>query len=196
LASVLHGVDIALNVASLIPGPIGAVGSIGSAVFAIARGEYGSAALDLAGVIPGGKIAAVALKEMRAATALKGVAMAGRELRVVEGGVMFSKNLGATGPRASQELLKMMEAHGRTIKIAEEGSEELRYLDHMAAEANVGGPGHTHILLRPNPSRIGAMEEFLHGTQDRLGIIDRLGQDGAEAHVKDFMARHSKLLGL
>jgi hypothetical protein len=53
----------------------------------------------------------------------------------------------------------------------------------MGAEANVGGPGHLHILLRENPSKAAALEEFLHGTQSRLGIIDRLGAEGAEAHV-------------
>jgi hypothetical protein len=38
----------------------------------------------------------------------------------------------------------------------------------------------------------------IHG-QGRLfeiGIIDRLGRAGAETHVKDFMIRHKKLLGL
>jgi len=78
LAGFLHGVGIALNVASFIPGPIGAIGSIGSAVFAIARGEYGSAALDLAGVIPGGKIAATALKELKVAKAIKAAALIGK----------------------------------------------------------------------------------------------------------------------
>jgi RHS repeat-associated protein len=86
VAGFLHGVDIALNVASFIPGPIGAVGSIGSAVFALARGEYGSAALDLAGVIPGGKIAAAALKEIRAVRAIKAVTMAEKaEVAVARG---------------------------------------------------------------------------------------------------------------
>ena len=66
----------------------------------------------------------------------------------------------------------------------------------MGAEAAAGGPGRLAILLRENPSQAAAMEEFLHGTQDRLGIIERLGEDGAESHVKDFMARHSRLLGL
>jgi len=48
----------------------------------------------------------------------------------------------------------------------------------MRAEASVGGPENLDIILRENPSRAAAMEEFLHGTQDRLVI------------------RHSKLLGL
>ena len=76
------------------------------------------------------------------------------------------------------------------------GSDELRYLDHMGAEANCGGPDCSHILLRQSPTKAGILEEFLHGTQARLGIIDRLDVQGAEAHIKDFMARHRKLLGL
>ncbi len=110
------------------------------------------------------------------------------------GGTLFSR--ASSGPRASIELLDSMRQHGRTIKFAGEGSEELRYLNAMGAEANVGGPGHLHILLRENPSKAAALEEFLHGTQSRLGIIDRLGVDGAEAHVRSFMWRHRNLLGL
>lgn len=113
-----------------------------------------------------------------------------------EGGTLFSRELGSAGPRATTELLDAMRAHGRTITIAGEGSEKLRYLNAIPAEANVGGPGHLDIILRENPSRAAAFEEFLHGTQDRLGIIDRLGQQGAEDHVADFMRRHSRLLGL
>lgn len=79
---------------------------------------------------------------------------------------------------------------------ATEGSEELRYLNYMGAEANCGGPGCLNILLRQNPSKEAIVEEFLHGTQSRLGIIDRLGQQGAEIHVKNFMSRHRRLLGL
>lgn len=85
---------------------------------------------------------------------------------------------------------------GRSVTIAREGSEELRYLDAMGAEANVGGPGHLHIILRENPSKAPVLEEFLHGTQDKLGIINRLGVDGAEAHLADFMRRHARLFGL
>ncbi len=40
------------------------------------------------------------------------------------------------------------------------------------------------------------MEEFLHGTQDRLGIVNRLGTQGAELHVNQFMVRHKKMLNL
>jgi hypothetical protein len=59
--------------------------------------------------------------------------------------------------------------------------------------------GAEDILLRPNPSKAAVLEEFLHGTQQRLGIVDRLGTRGlgsAETHVKDFMLRHQRMLGL
>lgn len=106
-----------------------------------------------------------------------------------------SSNALAGVERASPELLASV-AKRRTVQIATEGSEEMRYLDYMGAEANVGGEAMTHILLRPNPSKAGVLEEFLHGTQHRLGMIERLGVSGAEWHVKDFMIRHSRLLGL
>jgi hypothetical protein len=98
--------------------------------------------------------------------------------------------------RARPELLDTIRAKGRIIKIVQEGSEEARYLDFIGAEANVGGESMTHILLRQNPGKAAVLEEFLHGTQYRLGIIERLGTGGAERHVKDFMIRHRKLLGL
>lgn len=98
--------------------------------------------------------------------------------------------------RASPDLLVRIENHGRTITVAQPGSEEMRYLDYMGAEANVGGPNMTHIIVRDNPGKAAVLEEFLHGTQFRLGLIDRLSPAGAEAHVKDFMIRHQSLLGL
>ena len=66
--------------------------------------------------------------------------------------------------KASVELLEAMEEHGRVIEFAAAGSEELRYLDGMGAEANVGGPGRTNLLLRESPTKVAALEEFLHGT--------------------------------
>ena len=72
----------------------------------------------------------------------------------------------------------------------------MRYLDYMGAEANVGGPNMTHIIVRENPGKAAVLEKFLHGTQFRLGIIDSLSPAGAEVHVKGFMIRHQLLLGL
>lgn len=89
-----------------------------------------------------------------------------------------------------------MRSKGRTIEFAVERSDDLRYLDSMSANANVGGERLTHILLRKDPRTIEAWEEFLHGTQYRCGVIDKLGLNGAEVHVKNFMIRHQRLLGL
>jgi len=111
---------------------------------------------------------------------------------------MSSSNTLRGVERASDELIQAVSAR-RTVQIVAEGSEEMRYLNAIGAEANVGGETMTHILLRPNPSKAAVLEEFLHGTQHRLGIIRRLGHSGmgsAETHVKDFMIRHRRLLGL
>ena len=64
-----------------------------------------------------------------------------RHLGIVANTPMFSSNLGSGGSRASAELLNSMRAQGRTITIATEGSEELRFLNAVGAEASVGGPG-------------------------------------------------------
>lgn len=99
---------------------------------------------------------------------------------------------------ASPELISAV-SKKRAVVIAQPGSEELRMLDYFGAEASVGGANNTHILLRENPSKAALLEEFLHGTQSKLGITDRLGTSGlgsAETNVKDFMIRHQKNAGV
>ncbi|HWL09446.1 MAG TPA: RHS repeat-associated core domain-containing protein, partial [Planctomicrobium sp.] len=135
-----------------------------------------------------------------------GVGTAVRGINVLKPGVIASDKfilrsaddlLGVE--RATPELLDTMRRHGRRITIATEGSDELRMLDYFGAEASVGGEDMMSIILRPNPSKAAVLEEFLHGTQHQIGIIDKLGRTGlgsAETHVKDFMIRHQKLLGL
>ena len=66
--------------------------------------------------------------------------------------------------RVGAKLLESIR-HWRTVEIFGEGSEELRYLDAVGAEVNVGGEAMDHILLRPNPSKAAVLEEYLHGTQ-------------------------------
>ena len=99
---------------------------------------------------------------------------------------------------ASSELISAV-SKKRDVVIAQPGSEELRMLDYFGAEASVGGANNTHILLRENSSKAALLEEFLHGTQSKLGITDRLGTSGlgsAETHVKDFMIKHRDMLRL
>ncbi len=86
------------------------------------------------------------------------------------------------------------ERRGRLVTIARAGSEDLRFLDAFRANANAGGPGRTHIILREDPRTIEVWEEFLHGTRGRIQLIDRIGEVGAEVHVKRFMIRHRRLL--
>ena len=97
--------------------------------------------------------------------------------------------------KASNELIAAVSKKRRVV-IAKDGSEELRMLEYFSAEASVGGEDMASIILRENPSKAAILEEFLHGTQYKLGIIDDLGRYNAEAHVKDFMIRHQKMLGL
>lgn len=97
--------------------------------------------------------------------------------------------------RATQKLINSIYKK-RTVQIAKEGTDDYLYLEWIQAEANVGGEKLTHILVKEQPSKAALLEEFLHGTQHKIGIIK--GSEDiayAEFHVKDFMIRHKKLLG-
>jgi len=102
--------------------------------------------------------------------------------------------------RATEELLAKVRSKGREILFATEGSEELRYLDKKKANANIGGETYTHILLREDPRFIEVWEEFLHGTQCNCGLFEDLPITEiikmAEVHVKRFMIRHARLIGI
>jgi len=101
------------------------------------------------------------------------------------------------GPERAPEIpLAKIARKGRTVVFATAGSEELRYLDVMGANANVGGENLTDILFREDARTIEAWEEFLHGTQKRCGMLDQCSRIEAEIHVKDFMVRHRRILGL
>lgn len=97
--------------------------------------------------------------------------------------------------RASQSLIDSVGGK-RFIAWADEGTDALRFLDYRGAEA--ASFGAEDIIMRRGPSKAALLEEFLHGTQNRLGIVDRLGTSGlgsAETHVKNFMIRHQRMLG-
>lgn len=68
------------------------------------------------------------------------------------------------GARAGAELIQSVRAHGRTVDFAVDGSEELRYLDAVGAEASAGGTGHLHILLREDPSKAAVSPRSCDGT--------------------------------
>lgn len=101
--------------------------------------------------------------------------------------------------KASEELILSVSMK-RDVMIVKEGSDEFRYLTNLNAEGVAQGAKNTQILLKEQASKITVLEEFLHGTQNRLGIIDgKIGVSStnyAEWHVKDFMIRHQKMLGI
>ena len=103
---------------------------------------------------------------------------------------------GLEGVEPASSALIAKVAAKRNLHLAHT-EDELRYLAFIGAEANVGGENMDHILVKDPPGKAALLEEFLHGTQYRLGIIKGSGDIAfAEWHVKDFMVRHSKLLGL
>jgi hypothetical protein len=98
---------------------------------------------------------------------------------------------------ADDALIAAMRSKGRTIIFVEPNSDEDHYLNLIGANANVGGLRLDHILLRADPRMIEAWEEFLHGTQRKCGLIrDTQAMRTAEIHVKRFMSRHRRLIGL
>ena len=97
--------------------------------------------------------------------------------------------------KASAALIAKV-ASKRNLHIAHT-ADEIRYLQFIGAEANVGGEAMDHILVKDPPGKAALLEEFLHGTQYKLGMIKGLGDAAfAEWHVKDFMVRHSGILAL
>ncbi len=132
-----------------------------------------------------------------AANLTKGTLGAATKTPVVpKNGPMFSSGELAGVESATPELLEAV-GKKRAVSYAVQGSDELKFLDMRNAEA--ASFGTEDIILRPNPSKAAVLEEFLHGTQTKLGITDRLGTTGlgsAETHVKNFMIRHQKMLGL
>jgi NADH-quinone oxidoreductase subunit E len=95
--------------------------------------------------------------------------------------------------RASAELLNRIRAKGRVVSFSVEGSDERRNLQKCRANAlNLVGL----IILQEDVRKIEALEEFLHGTQERLGLFQHVNTVEAEIHVKQFMLRHRHLLGI
>lgn len=111
---------------------------------------------------------------------------------------MSSADLVGVEP-ASQKLIDAI-SQRRSIAWATEGSDELRMLKYFNAEASVSsdalGRQGMSVILRPNPSKPAVLEEFLHGTQHKLGLPDKFGTEWSEVHVKSFMLRHKSTLGI
>jgi hypothetical protein len=97
----------------------------------------------------------------------------------------------SSGGRASQpapaELLQKLKARGYEVY---DGPDIQRHLTKMRANASTFGT--KELLLRLDPRKLEAIEEWLHNVQQRIGIDPGI----RELHVASFMHRHSQMLGL
>ena len=103
----------------------------------------------------------------------------------------------------SGELLENIKKK-RFVHLVEPGSDEARYLERYKVNAVAGNyendpnPFNLNaITLRSDAKKIEVLEEFLHGTQAKLGMTGSTNNTiSLEVHVKDFMIRHKDILGL
>jgi len=108
-----------------------------------------------------------------------------------------SKSLNDLAKPIDENLINKLVEKGWRIDIAKPGSDDWRWLTMNSADASFNSGVPKHILLKDGAPKSALLEEFLHGTQTNLGLLEKYGTPQAlEVHVKDFMLRHVKLLGL
>ena|ERR1700730_16910570 len=99
------------------------------------------------------------------------------------------------GARASEladaALLDKLRARGFTI---DQSAEIQRYLDYR--KANAATFLEKDLLLLPDPRKIEVLEEYLHNVQKDIGLLEKMTPAQMEIHVKYFMLRHQKMLGI
>ncbi len=78
--------------------------------------------------------------------------------------------------------------------IIDQSTEIQEYLDHRGANAATFLQG--DLLLRPDPRKVEIIEEYLHNVQRRVGLVSKMSPRELEIHVKEFMVRHRKMLGI
>jgi len=106
--------------------------------------------------------------------------------------IAWQSQIRGTEP-ATKTLIESVRSKGRAISVAEVGSDERRNL--QACRANALWLGDL-LILRDDARKIEVLEEFLHGTQERLGLLRSMTDVAAEVHVKRFMLRHCRMLGI
>ncbi len=94
---------------------------------------------------------------------------------------------------ASPELFEAIKNKGRTVKLAVPGSESFLHLESVGAE---GAVINNLITVKSPGTKITVLEEFLHGTQNKICSFGDTPAVIREIHVKDFMIRHADLLRL
>ena len=110
---------------------------------------------------------------------------------------LTSKSLNDLAKPLDKNLINKLTAKGWKIDIVKPGTDDWRWLTMNGADASFNTGVQKHILLKEGAPKSALLEEFLHGTQNNLGLLEKYGTPQAlEVHVKDFMLRHAKLLGL
>jgi hypothetical protein len=108
---------------------------------------------------------------------------------------LFSRDFRQT-QAASSDLIDSVSSK-RNLFVAQAGSDDLRFLEIVGADAAAGGPGNLSIIVRgEQPQKLTLIEEFLHGTQSKIwGDPDTGVATTAfrEWHVRDFMYRHQSM---
>jgi hypothetical protein len=164
--------------------------------FNVATGvALGGASGALDGVLFSG---ATGLEEAAAANALNDLSP--------QAGQLFSAGPGRGEVLASPDLIQKMAAKvtengdviiRRALIQADETMQAAQEL--QAARANAMLDATNTILLQQDARLIEAWEEYLHGTQKMLGMLDNVDPVSiakAEIGVKEFMIRHQGMLGI
>jgi hypothetical protein len=152
----------------------------------------------------GGTVAKVGVKSA-IRTGKKGMMVAGKKLasfgddaaRLVRNRIdnvpLFNQGI-RSSEVADISLLRKLESRGYAI---DQSDEIVRHLDRVGANASTFGT--KDLLLRPDARKLEVLEEYLHNVQFKIGLQKRLSTGptgGLELHVKEFMLRHRRLLGL
>jgi hypothetical protein len=90
--------------------------------------------------------------------------------------------------KATPELLDAMTTKDRAIHVVKAGSEEFLKMEKQKVDGVFlieDGSGINHIWLKENPNKITALEEFLHGTQKKLGMLDKANDDRLKPEMAD-----------
>jgi hypothetical protein len=87
--------------------------------------------------------------------------------------------------------LDRLRSRGFTV---DQSTEVQQYLDYR--KANAATFLDKDLLLRPDARKIEVLEEYLHNVQRQVGLTEKMTPWEMEIHVKEFMLRHQKLLGI
>jgi hypothetical protein len=164
-----------------------------NALISAGRGDWTGAGLSAIIMIPyagdvigkGGKVVRYGKKTV---DAIEGAKPAAKQLVAPKG--LLNEGARAT-ELADEALLNKLRVRGFTI---DQSAEIQRYLDYR--KANAATFLEKDLLLRPDARKIEVLEEYLHNVQKDIGLMNKMTPAQMEVHVKEFMLRHKKMLGI